>query len=93
MCLKIGRGGRYLPSLIFLRNRVQTVKEVTMKNNNGTKKTTASVYYVEFLLGGVGDMSAQSIREICYSKEEAEARKDEYDLLHNHEQTAIVGCY
>lgn len=27
MCLKIGRGGRYLPILI-LRNRVQAVKEV-----------------------------------------------------------------
>lgn len=63
--------------------------------NNGTmnKKTTASVYYVEFLLGGVGDMGGKLVREVCFSREEAEARKEEFDMTHDYQQTAVVGCY
>ena len=62
--------------------------------NNGTenKKTTANIYYVEFLLAGVGDMDGQLTREFCSSKEDAEARKAVYDLEHDYMQTAIVGC-
>lgn len=64
-----------------------------MSNSTMNKKTVASVYFVELMLDGAGDMEAQTEVVICSSKEEAEQLKYEYDMKHNFEQTAVVGCY
>lgn len=60
----------------------------------GNMKTTAirSIYFVEFLIEGAGDVPMKDVK-ICSSKEEAENFKKTYDMEHGYEQTAVVGCY
>lgn len=62
-------------------------------SNTMNKKTTASIYFVELMLDGAGDMADQTEVVICSSKEEAEQLKYEYDMKHDFERTAVVGCY
>lgn len=62
-------------------------------SNTMNKKTVANIYFVELMLDGAGDMEALKDVVICSSKEEAEQLKYEYDMKHNFEQTAVVGCY